>query len=88
MTQIENKDISIFQSISEIIDQALGIRRPEDLQRYVNSFLAVLMVVALWLMATRPEARLLITGFVVLVLGLAASVAWVVNEARRLSRQD
>ena len=82
------KEVSILEQISEVLDLAMGIRRPEDLQRYVNFFLAFLALVAVWLMATRPEARLLISGFLLLVLGLAASVAWVVAEARRLSRQD
>jgi hypothetical protein len=88
MTSPSPKEPSILESISEVLDQALGIKKPEDLQRYVNGFLAVLVAVALWLMATRPEARLLISGFLLLILGLGASVAWVVVEARRLSRQD
>lgn len=82
------KEPSILEQMSEILDEALGIKRPQDLQRYVNLLLGFLVLVAVWLMATRPDARLLISGFLVLILGLAVSVAWVVVEAARLTRQD
>ncbi len=86
--QTTPKEAPILESISEVLDLALGIRRPEDLQRYVNLFLGFLVLVAVWLMTTRPEARLLISGFLLLIVGLGVSVAWVVAEARRLSRVD
>lgn len=86
--QISPKEPPLLQSISEVLDQALGIKRPEDLQQYVNFFLGFLVLVAVWLMVTRPDARLLIFGFLLLIVGLAASVAWVVAEARKLSRTD
>ena len=75
----EGKD-SIFHSVSEALDLAMGVKKPEDLQRYLNVFLALLFLVTLWMCYLSPENKLLLGGFAFLLFGLFASVAWVLSE--------
>ena len=77
---------SVWQSISEALDLAMGIREPEDLQKYLNSFIALLLIVTLWLSYISPENLLLLSGFAFLLFGLFASVAWVLSELRQIKK--
>ena len=76
---------SIFHQISEVLDVAMGVKKPEDLQRYLNFFLGSLVVLTLFLIWSFPEQRALLGGFLMLLLGLFSSVVWVLAEAKRAS---
>ena len=80
---------SIWHSVSEALDLAMGVKRPEDLQRYLNFFLLMLLLVTLFMCYLSPENKLLLAGFAFLLFGLFASVTWVLTELRATtSRTD
>ena len=76
-------DTSIWQSVSEALDLAMGVKKPEDLQTYLHFFLALLFAVTLFMLYLSPENWLLLLGFVFLLFGLFASVAWVLSELKQ-----
>jgi hypothetical protein len=77
---------SLWDSLSSVLDTAMGVKRPEDLQRYVNYLIISLLALTAWLMYTVPEQRTLLGGFLILLIGLMASIAWVLSEVRALKR--
>lgn len=85
MSQIKD---TIWHSVSEVLDMAMGIKKPEDLQRYLNFFIGLLLMVTLYMSYLSPENRLLLAGFGFLLFGLFASVAWVLAELRQITRNQ
>jgi len=77
---------TIWHSVSEALDLAMGVKKPEDLQKYLNVFLGLLLIVTMFMCYLSPENRLLLGGLAFLLFGLFASVAWVLAELRRISR--
>ena len=80
------KEPSIWESLSTVLDTAMGVKRPEDLQRYVNYLVGVLILLTIWLM-TVVEHRLLLGGFLFLLVGLVSSIAWVLRESKLLRNE-
>ena len=74
---------SIWQSVSEALDLAMGVKKPEDLQKYLHFFLGLLFLVTLFMLYLSPENWILLSGFVFLLFGLFASVAWVLSELKQ-----
>ena len=81
MAQVD-KD-SIWYSISEALDLAMGVKKTEDLQKYLNFFIMLLLLVTVYMWYLSPESTLLLSGFVFLLGGLFASVSWVLAELRK-----
>lgn len=79
-------------SIWEIIDELVGIDRG-TLTKILGVVLAILVLISGSMMYSeassgRSDLALLHGGFLFLVLGLVASVAWVVSEAGRLESEQ
>eukprot|EP00747_Dinoflagellata_sp_TGD_P164688 gnl/TRDRNA2_/TRDRNA2_184970_c0_seq1.p1 gnl/TRDRNA2_/TRDRNA2_184970_c0~~gnl/TRDRNA2_/TRDRNA2_184970_c0_seq1.p1 ORF type:complete len:138 (+),score=35.15 gnl/TRDRNA2_/TRDRNA2_184970_c0_seq1:60-416(+) len=80
-------------SIWELLDELIGVDR-RSLAKVIAAALGVLLLIAVAAIAREVSKgnyhlALLHGGFVLLVLGLAASVAFVIHEASRLeSNQD
>lgn len=71
---------SFFHIISEILDTAMGVKSTADLQWFVHLFVGLLFLLTIALMFLVPESRMLLGGFLALLVGLVASIAWVVSE--------